>query len=341
MTFRVKPRTIPPFFKGEQKVIRFLSITALDASRNPVKTGFNMDAGYGWRHSPGNVKDETNNLYVPDLILQRWTGSEWFDIEGSKIPTIDTLNEWAFSFADGVTTIGDFAIGMPGGMQLALKAMVLLEGPWRFGSMAMDLRIKDLIPKTPPDIYPYNLDPNRPFIVVASIPDSVVDWIVLEFRPSLNSVERYYRTVFVRTDGKIVDLDGKSPVLLSKGGIDSGEYFIAVRHRNHLAIVTEDKIRLYPETVQKVIDFTSPDLLMGRTNALKPVGFDPNGSILFGMVAGDVNGDGIINEQDIIRTWNERDFEGYFSTDNNMSGLINTRDLNYSWNNRGRVSNLP
>lgn len=341
MTFRVKPREFPPFYKGDIKVKRYLNVSAKDVNYQPLDAGFNFRIGYGWRYSLDTAKDETNGLPVPDLILQRWTGNDWFDITSSLVPQIDTLNEWAFSSADGINSLGDFAVGMPGHLLLTLNAKVLLEGPYRFGSMAMDLRFKNIIPTTPPDIYPYNLDPNRQFMAVKSIPDSVVDWIVLEFRPSFNSTTRFYRTVFVRTDGKVVDLDGKSPVMLSKGGVDTGEYFIAVRHRNHLAIITENRVSLYPETVQKIFDFTSPGNLMGRNNALKAVGFDPNGSVLWGMIAGDVNGDGYIDSGDLVKSWDDRDYEGYFSSDINMSGIINTRDLNFSWNNRGKSTFVP
>jgi hypothetical protein len=237
--------------------------------------------------------------------------------------------------------LGEFTIGLPGGGLLVLMSKVFLEGPYRFGSMAQDLRIKGLVPTSPPDIYPYNLDPNRQFISVRNIPDSVVDWIVLEFRASFTSSDRYYRTAFVKDDGMIVDLDGISPVLLSKGGIDSGEYYIAVRHRNHLSIITENKVSIYPETMEQLVDFTNPSNIMGRTNALKPVGYDPNGKLLWAMFSGDVNGDGVVDQTDLVLSWEERDFEGYYGFDSNMSGIINTRDFNFNWNNQGQATFLP
>lgn len=340
MTFRIKPRTFPPFFKGELKVMRHYNISALDENYESVESGVDMTIGYGWRNSTNSQKDETNGLRIEELILQRWTGSEWFDISNSLEPTPDDISEWAFSSAV-VKRIGNFAVGMPGGLQLALQSMVFLEGPYRFGSMAMDLRLKDLVPTTPPDIYPYNLDPNRQFVSVSSIPDSVVDWIVIEFRASFMSRERFFRTAFLRTDGKIVDLDGTSPVLLSKGGIDSGEYYIAIRHRNHLAVITENRIGIYPETVSQVLDFSDPSILMGRNSALKPIALE-NGKPVFGMIGGDVNGDGVIDEGDLIGTWDDRDYmDRYMTTDIFMNGIITTRDFNISWNNRGRVTNVP
>jgi hypothetical protein len=136
----------------------------------------------------------------------------------------------------------------------------------------------------------------------------------------------------------IVDLDGVSPVLLSKGGIDSGEYYIAVRHRNHLSIITENKISIYPETMEQIVDFSNPNNIMGRANALKPVGYDPNGKMLWAMFSGDVNGDGVVDQTDLVLSWEERDFEGYYGFDSNLSGIINTRDFNFNWNNQGQAT---
>ncbi len=341
LTFRVKPRTYPPFFQGDLKVRRFIQIRAQDVNYDPVDQNFQMTTGYGWRVAMSEPVDETNGLNIPELILQRWTGNEWFDITNSREPTVDSVDKWAFSFAEVLRT-GDFAIGMPGGYQLAINSRVWLEGPYRYGSMAQDLRVKGLVPKTPPDMYPYNLDPNRQIIQVNQIPDSVVDWIVLEFRPSFNSGQRYYRTCFIRSDGRIVDMDGTSPVLLSRGGIDSGEYFVAVHHRNHLAVITEDKVGIYPETVQRVLDFSQPSLLMGRNSALKPIDIDDDGAPVFGMIGGDINGDGKIDKQDQIGVWEDRDYENlYLNTDAIMSGHVTTRDFNIPWNNRGRFTLVP
>ncbi len=341
ITFRVKPKTFPHYPAGTEKVHRFIQITAKDNTGNDIQDNLQAELGYGWRITDNKAKDETNNLPVPELVLERWNGSTWMSNEQSEVPTVDSTLEWAFSHAP-VSTIGDFAIGKPGGLELVLRSKVWLEGPFRYGSMANDLTQKGLIPNTPPDIYPYNLDPRRPFIHVDQIPDSVVDWVLLEFRPEFTSQERYYRTAFLRMDGKIVDLDGISPVLLDKGNIDSGSYFIAIRHRNHLAIITENKVGIYPETVGRVLDFSNPANIMGRQSALKPIGFDQTGSLLYGMYGGDVNADGRINETDRISIWDSRDIENiYHRMDIRMNGIITTRDLNVSWNNRGEQTNIP
>lgn len=342
ITFRVKPRTYPPFMTSMNKVERFLTIMALDANRDSVKFGVDMQVGYGWRDiAQDPTVDETHGLNVPRLVLQRLVNQRWIDIKSSQVPQTDVANGWSFSYATNVTALGDFAIGMPGDIfNVVLNARVFLEGPYRNGSMRNDITAKQLVPLTPPNIYPYNLDPKRTSYVVTKIPDSVVDWIVLEFRRKLISNKPMYVTGFLRQDGRIVDLDGKSPILLNSGNVDSGDFFVSIKHRNHLAIITENPIPIYPDIPEASIDFTNPQILFGRANAVKPLGYD-NGSLLFGMIAGDINQDGVINDIDYELTWKARDIEGYFLGDFNMNGIITTKDLNVTWNNRNRSSLVP
>jgi hypothetical protein len=262
------------------------------------------------------------------------------DHKNSSKPVVEPSIEWAHAFVPDVESLGDFAIGMPGGADVFLNARVFLEGPYRFGSMALDLNKKKLIPRQPPNIYPYNLDPMRSKITLASVPDSVVDWIVLEFKHSLSSSSKRYITCFIKSDGKIVDLDGRSRILLSNSSIDTGAYYVVIRHRNHLAVITADPVKIYPETADQYLDFSKPEFVLGAYNALKPVDIKDN-SVLYAMFAGDVDADLLINEKDREMSWIKNDMEGYSIFDINMSGIVNTRDLNYIWNNRGKTAFVP
>ncbi|MCL5991656.1 MAG: hypothetical protein M1419_06090 [Bacteroidetes bacterium] len=347
MTFRIKPRTFPPIIGGDLKVKRVFQISGLDGNSVPVIGGVNFVLGFGWRHtaSPTDTLDETQGLR-PDfnyLILQRWTRGNWDNIEppSETPPKLDASNQWAYSLAPSVFSLGEFGIGLSRGGKLELSATLFLEGPYRFGSMADDLRQKGLIPLTPPNIYPYNLDPFRSFINLVSVPDSIVDYIVIEFRKNLNVNDPSYITCLLKKDGSVVALDGKSPVVLASGRLDAGDYYLVVRHRNHLTIATENPVGIYPRALGNYVDFTDPQILLGRASAVKPIGKRTDGSILFAMIAGDVNNDGIIDNNDHVLTWDDRDYEGYLTKDINMSGFVNTRDLNFSWNNRGRATLVP
>ncbi|MCS7177367.1 MAG: hypothetical protein NZ960_07135 [Candidatus Kapabacteria bacterium] len=332
---RVLPQTQPWHPQSQQKVWRVLQITAQDAAGQTVSQGLNWRVGYGWRHLPGDPnRDETRGLPLPALILHRWTRDGWFAAGRSVPPQLDTAASWAYAYADGVYGGGDFAIGLrDNARNLRLQVAAILEGPYRNGSMVDDLRQRGWLPETPPDIYPYNLDPMRPYIRVSPLPDSVVDWVVVELRTLLTGGARYYRTAFVRRDGRVVDLDGKSPITLP--GIESGAYYVAIHHRNHLAIITAEPVEIAPETQQQVLAMTEdPSRILGGAGALRALRY--NGRTVWAMISGDVNGDGRVDAEDLqlLQLWQHA--EGYVNADTDLSGIVTTRDFNVGWNNRDR-----
>lgn len=341
MTIDSRPLTAPNKPQGTEKVRRSLFVSALDGSFNPVVDSLNYRFGYGWCNVPGQAGDESNSLDATRLGLQHWDGSKWVSDEGSVIPA-QQQNGWAYSYANNVSTLGQFAIGIPIPPQLRLAAKILLEGPYRNGSMAADLRERNLVPTRPPDIYPYNLDPNRAALSVERVPTDVIDWVTLELRTLASGGQKYYRTGFLRKDGRIVDLDGLTPIVLAQ--LDTGRYYVVVRHRNHLAVMSAEPYHFQYRQTLSLLDFSTPDVVMGNAQALKPVDCTPGGAIVYALVAGDINGDGKVDSAD--RTdydaiWNNRDREDYVVFDTDMSGIVTTRDVNKSWNNRKRETNVP
>ncbi|MEE9431196.1 MAG: hypothetical protein V3V16_09160, partial [Melioribacteraceae bacterium] len=70
----------------------------------------------------------------------------------------------------------------------------------------------------------------------------VVDWVLVELRDENNSSTILEsQSVFVLQDGSVVDLDGISPVHFSHS---SGNYYISVKHRNHLAVMSSSSISI-------------------------------------------------------------------------------------------------
>lgn len=345
ITMRVKAKTFPVQPMGEQKVRRQISIFAKDANGVPIGRIF-PTIGYAWRHSSDTAIDETNGLDIYKLKLQWWNGSNWVDVGLEDVVQIDSINGWAFNVVNepaGLDT-GYFAIGSSFRYKLALKAKAVLEGAWRnsLSMMGNELQRRNLIPKTPPNLFPYNLDPEREKILVDRIPDSVVDWVVIEFRRFLNDKNPIRYTGFLKTDGRIVGQNGEFPLTDSQIKYDSSinQYYIALLHRNHLAVVTEEKIDLREGQLNALVDFTKPELVMGRESSLKPLARTQSG-LVFGLFAGDVNNDGVIDLFDQNQIWLDRDFEGYVLWDANLDGIVTTRDLNYSINNRNRKSLVP
>ncbi len=118
----------------------------------------------------------------------------------------------------------------PNGIYVSVK--VMLEGPYNTPEMNASLTL--------PIASPYNSE------TVTSIPNiignEVVDWVLVELRDENNSSSVLEsRSAFVLQDGSVVDLDGVSPVHFTS---PSGNYFVSVKHRNHLAVMSESAIGL-------------------------------------------------------------------------------------------------
>ena len=83
--------------------------------------------------------------------------------------------------------------------------------------------------------------------------DAIVDWVFIELRDKSNPAQIVAtRSALLQRDGDIVDIDGGC---LKFPGVAIDEYYIAVRHRNHLGVMTGSAINLGGSVV---VDFTSP-----------------------------------------------------------------------------------
>ncbi|MBN1781097.1 FG-GAP repeat protein [bacterium] len=74
---------------------------------------------------------------------------------------------------------------------------------------------------------------------VSAVPAGITDWIFVELRSAEEGPAIASKSFFLRNDGMIVDLDGTTTELPFET-VDAGLYHIVVRHRNHLAIISEN-----------------------------------------------------------------------------------------------------
>lgn len=184
--------------------------------------------------------------------------------------------------------------------------------------MRDDLRIASsvLIPTTSP----YDSTTCDPSVFTTTGTNAIVDWIVVELRdPNDASNILVSQSALLQRDGDIVATDGTSPVTINS---PSGDYYVAVRHRNHLGILTASTVSL-SETVTNLDLSTDINAITGGALALRDMG---NG--IFAMYAGDVNTDGSILNTDIT---NAISLSGgitiYSGADANMDGNILNTDI--------------
>jgi hypothetical protein len=88
---------------------------------------------------------------------------------------------------------------------------------------------------------------------VSDANNSIVDWVWLELRDKNNSnTTLFTRSALLQRDGDIVDLDGTSEVAFPNAYQD--QYYLMVRHRNHLAAMTAAPINF---SNMPFVDFTT------------------------------------------------------------------------------------
>ena len=90
------------------------------------------------------------------------------------------------------------------------------------------------------------------FDVPVNPEDAIVDWVFLELRDATDNTNVIAtRAAFVQRDGDVVDVDGVSPVEFD---VAPDDYFVVVRHRNHLGVMTATALPL--AGTGSMVDFT-------------------------------------------------------------------------------------
>jgi len=213
---------------------------------------------------------------------------------------------------------------------------VYLEGP--FDKTDMILGLGDIPLNQPYDVSPWNYSGTES---VASVPNDVVDWVLVELRDASNAASASSATIigrqaaFVLIDGSVVDLDGSSNLLFSQD--ITQQLFVVIYHRNHIAVMSN-----YPLVgVSGIYTF---DFSSGQNQAYGGInGHKEIHTGIWGMVCGDGNANKSVNLFDKTDVWMiQAGLEGYLSADYNMDGNVNNIDKDDSWfPNDGFESQVP
>ena len=206
------------------------------------------------------------------------------------LTTTDIANEW--KLADPNYT---------------MNVTAFLRGAWVNGSSNMRTTLKSggLVPTTQPyGGAPFNYAGTES---VGAVPDSVVDWVLVELRmpndglpasaTAATAVGR--KAAFLLKTGAVVELDGVTPVSFDINKQGAG--FIVVRHRNHLGIMSNslasNTTGSYTNNFSTLGNYyTNPSALSAPATILNP---NPPGNTIYGMWPGDVNGSRAVTSTDI------------------------------------------
>lgn len=226
-------------------------------------------------------------------------------------------------------------------MKADLSAKVVLQGAalnpntGEENLMRDDLRASGLLPTTSPfadaisiisDVF--NLGG---ISGIGTTENNIVDWVWVELRDANDNTSVITgKSALLQRDGDIVDIDGLSSLAFEVPGTN---YYVAVKHRNHLGIITSTPIALSRITTNLNFSDASNPVTFGM-NAQTNSGMPSN---TLAMWAGNVNGDStlqytganpdspnilslVLNAAGNFLNLSTYSVNGYHSSDINMDG---------------------
>jgi hypothetical protein len=171
--------------------------------------------------------------------------------------------------------------------RIQIDPKVFLQGPLlnpaTAGLMNDNLRSSSSLPTTSP----YNDNANAVSSVFAVTGNNaIVDWVWVELRAANDNTKLINaRSALLQRDGDIVDLDGVSNLLMTAAPTN---YFVVIKHRNHIGAMSSQFIAL-SENTATVVDFKNASFSTFGAHA--QVVLNSGDTALW---SGDVNSDGLI-----------------------------------------------
>lgn len=215
----------------------------------------------------------------------------------------------------------------------SVRIRTLLQGPWdaATGLMRDDLRQASLVPLTEPftalgfaHAGGGGGEATNAGRLAQTGKNAVVDWVLVELRNKNNPAQILAtRSALLECDGDVVGIDGYTRLLFN---LTADNYFVAVRHRNHLGAMSLGSFALGPNEIG--VDFTQPALATWGTAARCALSASRSG-----LWSGNAMRDGVLR---YVGENNDRDpillqiggatptntATGYLPTDVNMDGSV-------------------
>ncbi|MEM1268831.1 MAG: CSLREA domain-containing protein [Bacteroidota bacterium] len=165
---------------------------------------------------------------------------------------------------------------------------------------------------------------------LTSVPSDMVDWVLLEVYKGghddpggLTLIRR--RAVLLNDNGSM-----SAPDNFNGFRVDPGLYYIGVKHRNHLPVVSELPVELEwnQTTTYNFRDAATPAFGLDAQEELSTTA-----GTLFALWPGDANGNGAVNARDALNGWFvEFAIQPPYSyADYNLDGIVDIQDLLEEW----------
>ncbi|MBK9194294.1 MAG: hypothetical protein IPO17_04740 [Flavobacteriales bacterium] len=216
---------------------------------------------------------------------------------------------------------------------ILVRVQAFLQGPFASGpgTMTDNLRSQGLVPLTEPYTalgYTHvggGGETVQQTVLNVTGNSAVVDWVVVELRNKNNSAQVLAtKSALILRNGSVVATDGSSDVSFA---LPADDYFIALRHRNHLGIMTQNAQALSSAASLKNLANGSINLFGGFAAATIDVGGTNCMWMGDALRNSEVKYTGTSNDRDPILTRvggsvPTATLPGYFTEDCNMDGLV-------------------
>jgi len=285
--------------------------------------GSSMSMTASWK-----TTDELGSFDRTDCAIAHYGANGW-DLNLSDLgsagggPTIYSRSRAA------VTELGYFAVGGdPLLHNLSLGIDLLLEGAYDSGGLMTDLlRSGGYLSTTEPftSLGFTHFGRGGSETVNASVfnttgNNAIVDWVFVELRSGVGSGSKVAtKSALLQKDGDVVDLDGSSNLKIP--GFGAGNYYVVVKHRNHLGLMTANTVAL--STSLSTIDFTSSaSSAIGGALSLRDLGGG-----YYGLYSGDFDLNGQIQNTDFNSMILTIGLSGYQQGDLDLNGQVQNSEL--------------
>lgn len=232
----------------------------------------------GWKvlsHNGGNAYNPTTAVWEAGTVPANGTQSITFTVQaetaGNALAQAEILyalhddidstpfNSQTFPEEDDTARLSFVVAEVP---TVALQVKALLQGAYQSstGLMHDALRVKKLIPLQQPYHSPslFNYQGKEAttaeWLAVAG-QDAPVDWVLVELRDKASPKNVVARAAgLLQRDGDVANPLSNETVL--RLPVAAGDYYVSVRHRNHLGVMIQAPVTL--SATPSVVDFTQP-----------------------------------------------------------------------------------
>ena len=213
----------------------------LSALHQPTPLASSMFNGGNGR---GDVTASHQPTYITSSIFNGGGGRG--DVAASHQPA-----PIASSLFSGGNGRGDVAVYFdPPSLNVMVAVRAVLEGPYNSttGLMGDALRIFEVIPANEPytalgyDHIGGGGESVAPLVLQTTLGNAIVDWVVVELRQATSPATVVAtQCALIQRDGDVMATDGISPITF---GLPGTNYHVALRHRNHLGVMTLNPVPL-------------------------------------------------------------------------------------------------